>query len=221
MFSVAIPGLPTSACMPAQPVPIQAPPPAPTITVEDTDTMGTLSVDDFWLTAPVQSESPRVRIADSGEDEPGLSISLIDHLTTLLPDEKPADTVGEQAKTEEETSGGTLERPCHTVIMDTLWYRKHILSAYEEQPVTYTSMTSNGFQPSMDYEVKHSCRLRRQPPLRLFLASTQKLYNEPELAQLQDKEAKLDKQLGQEYERVMNVSEEADTILIGINAMLT
>ncbi|PBK78727.1 hypothetical protein ARMSODRAFT_947700 [Armillaria solidipes] len=143
--------LPTSARTPAQPVPLQAPPPVPTITVEDTDTTGTLSVDDFWSTAPVQSESPRVRIADSGEDEPGLPISLADRPTTLLPDEKPADTVGEQAKTEEETSGGTLERPCHTVITDTPWYRKHILSAYEEQPVTYTSTTSNGFQPSTDY----------------------------------------------------------------------
>ncbi|SJL12146.1 uncharacterized protein ARMOST_15567 [Armillaria ostoyae] len=137
--------LPTSARTPAQPVPIQAPPPVPTITVEDT---GTLSVDDFWSTAPVQSESPRVRIADSGEDEPGLPISLADRPTTLLPDEKPADTVGEQAKTEEETSGGTLERPCHTVITDTPWYRKHILSVYEEQPV---STTSNGFQPPTDY----------------------------------------------------------------------
>ncbi|KAK0441055.1 hypothetical protein EV421DRAFT_1736960 [Armillaria borealis] len=115
--------LPTSAHTPAQPVPIQAPPSVPTITVEDTDRTGTLSVDDFWSTAPVQSESPRVRIAGSGEDEPGLPISLADHPTTLLPDGKQADTVDEQAKTEEETNGGTLE-----VITDMPWYKEHVAS---------------------------------------------------------------------------------------------
>ncbi|KAK0239596.1 hypothetical protein EDD85DRAFT_787861 [Armillaria nabsnona] len=145
------PSLPTSALTPVQPVPIQAPPPVPIITVEDTDTADALSVDDFWSTAPVQSESPRVRIPDSGEDEPELPISLVDRPTTLLPNEKQAYTAGEQVKTEQETSGGTLESPCHTMITDTPWSRKYVLSAYEEQPVASISTTSNGFQPSTDY----------------------------------------------------------------------
>lgn len=142
--------LPT-APMPVQPVPIQAPPPITIITVEDTDTTGALSVDDIWSTAPVQSESPKFRIPDSGEDEPELPIALVDRPTSLLPDEKQADTAGEQVKTEQETSGGTLERAHDTTITDTPWYQKYILSAYEEQPVASTSTTSNGFQPSTDY----------------------------------------------------------------------
>ncbi|KAK0211819.1 hypothetical protein IW262DRAFT_364990 [Armillaria fumosa] len=127
----ASPSFPTSARTSVQPVPIQPPPSIPPIITEMT---GTLPVDDFWSTAPVQSESLRVPIADSGEYGP--RVSLVDRPTTLLPDERHADSVGEQAK--EETNG---------VITDTPRYQKFIL----EQPVASTSATFNGSQSSPDY----------------------------------------------------------------------
>ncbi|KAK0496877.1 hypothetical protein EDD18DRAFT_180413 [Armillaria luteobubalina] len=134
------PSFPTLARTSVQPVPIQPPPSIPLT--------NTLPVDNFWSAAPVQSESPRVRTADSGEDEPRVSISLVDRPTTLLPDERHVESVGEEAK--EETNGD---------IMDTPQYQEFIL----EQPGVSTSATFNGSQSSEDYFSRPSGQILPTP----------------------------------------------------------
>ncbi|KAK0463644.1 uncharacterized protein EV420DRAFT_1100435 [Desarmillaria tabescens] len=128
----------------------EAPPPGPVIGVEETRPTDSLSTDEAWSTLPSLPESPRTRDGEPGEELelPPLHPSPVDQPATL--DEKPTDTAEDQAKTEEEQSGGTSEGPQAAVIMDMPWFTEFFPSLSEGQAGTSTSKTSGGDQSKTD-----------------------------------------------------------------------